>query len=469
MSPQNSELLKSIESFDIDGGEAALPFAARLAREQGWSRGYADRAIREYKRYVFLAMCSDVPVCPSEDVDAAWHLHLTYTRSYWKRFCGDVLGRPLHHDPTRGGPAEADKHLKMYEATLAAYREAFGEEPPADIWPPAMQRFGDDIRHRMVNTARNWVIPKQPIRRVLQVAAALLLAAVVLPGCNGGLNPFDLKGTDFFYFYIPMLLGAIVLGRVIRSNLQGPDAKDGDDAVKLTWEQAAYLAGGYLRLTAAAIARLADEGIVRVADDRLEAGPPPTRELSAVEESIVRHLPFSKTEMKSIQDGVEARFGNQAAKLEEQGLAIAKPRQIMTNVGAMLPVALVILLFGVPRLLMGIANGKNVEYLVVSTVIGGIVGLIAATRGSAVRSHRAEYILDQHRKRNVSPATDAGLAVALFGTTILAGTAVAYLNDWYPRPSANSDSGCGTGCGTSGDGGGGCGGGGCGGCGGGGD
>ena len=76
-------------------------------------------------------------VCPSEDVDQAWHLHLTYTRSYWKRFCGDVLGRPLHHDPTRGGPAEARKHLAMYDRTLAAYREAFGHEPPPDIWSPA--------------------------------------------------------------------------------------------------------------------------------------------------------------------------------------------------------------------------------------------------------------------------------------------------------------------------------------------
>ena len=123
MTPEQSSLLARIESFDIDGGAAALPFAARLAREHGWARTYAERVIREYKRYVFLCMNSATPVCPSEDVDAAWHLHLTYTRSYWKRFCGDVLGRPLHHEPTKGGPAEADKHLAMYEATLTANRE----------------------------------------------------------------------------------------------------------------------------------------------------------------------------------------------------------------------------------------------------------------------------------------------------------------------------------------------------------
>src|SRR3954468_11328291 len=143
MTPDRVALLDRIESFDIDGRDAALPFAARLSRENGWSRPHADRVIREYKRYVFLAATAAEPVCPSEDVDAAWHLHLTYTRSYWKRFCGDVLGRPLHHEPTKGGPAEARKHIAMYAATLAAYREAFGEAPPADIWPAAAERFGD--------------------------------------------------------------------------------------------------------------------------------------------------------------------------------------------------------------------------------------------------------------------------------------------------------------------------------------
>ena len=171
MTSDHAQLLHRILNFDIDGADGnALPFAARLARENGWSRAYADRVIAEYKRFVFLAMTSGKPVCPSEDVDAAWHLHLTYTRSYWQRFCGDVLGRPLHHEPTRGGPAEAQKHRAMYAGTLAAYEAAFGHEAPADVWTPARERFGDDLRHRVVNTARNWVIPKAPVKRAAQLA-----------------------------------------------------------------------------------------------------------------------------------------------------------------------------------------------------------------------------------------------------------------------------------------------------------
>ena len=31
------------------------------------------------------------------DHPSGGHLHLTYTRSYWTTFCGEVLRAPLHH------------------------------------------------------------------------------------------------------------------------------------------------------------------------------------------------------------------------------------------------------------------------------------------------------------------------------------------------------------------------------------
>ena len=68
----------------MDEPGAALPFTSRLAREQGWSHAFAARAIREYKRFLILAMEAGHPVTPSEAVDQVWHLHLVYTVSYWK-------------------------------------------------------------------------------------------------------------------------------------------------------------------------------------------------------------------------------------------------------------------------------------------------------------------------------------------------------------------------------------------------
>src|SRR3954463_11437183 len=122
MTAEQQALWERIEAFDIDGdGSPDLPFAARLARENSWTRPFAERAVLEYKRFVFLTMTAGRHICPSEQVDQVWHLHLTYTRSYCQRFCGEVLKSPLHHEPTRGGAAEGQKHWAMYADTLLAY------------------------------------------------------------------------------------------------------------------------------------------------------------------------------------------------------------------------------------------------------------------------------------------------------------------------------------------------------------
>jgi hypothetical protein len=239
----HAELLDRVQAFDIDGGPAALPFVARLAREHGWSRSHAERVVAEYKRYAFLAATAGFPVCPSEDVDAAWHLHLTYTRSYWGRFCGEVLGRPLHHEPTKGGPAEGAKHLAMYAATLDAYRTAFGQAPPADIWPPANERFGDDTRHRVVNTARNWVVPKAPVKRLAQLTAAFVLIAFLLPGCDSSFNPFALRKADILVPFGLSIVAAVCAGRVIRSVMRTPNPPP-KTRRPLTWRRPRTSAAG---------------------------------------------------------------------------------------------------------------------------------------------------------------------------------------------------------------------------------
>jgi len=481
MTPDCVALHARLDAFDIDGPEpVALPFAARLAREHGWSRTYADRVVGEYKRYVFLAATGDDPVCPAEDVDAAWHLHLTYTRSYWKRLCGDTLGRQLHHDPTRGGPAEADKHLAMYARTLARYLTAFGHDAPADIWPPAATRFGDDLKHRVVNIARNWVVPKLPVKRVAQFAAAFALLAVFLPGCaGGGMNPFNLVGREFLGFLIPMMVAAVCVARVVRSARRTPGPQPGDDDLPLTWEQAAYLAGGYPRLTSAAVARLAEVGAARVTDEksRLGVGDRLPDSVSPVEEAVFNLLPFRNTaeELKPVQDAVEAKFAPEAARLEADGFTIGTGRQAGIGCAALVPIALVMFGLAVPRLVMGLADHKPVEYLVVAMIFGGFFGLILSVAGSLRLSRRGEAALArlraQHAGFRTGAVTDAALSVALFGTAVLAGSTVAFLQPWYPRQTTEGSSGgCGSGCGSDGDGGGGGGcGGGCGGCGGGGD
>lgn len=153
-------LRERIESFVLDEPGAALPFTSRLAREQGWSHVFAGRVVGEYKRFLVLAMEAGHPVTPSEEVDQAWHLHLVYTRSYWQRLCGDVLGRELHHEPTSGGPSEGAKFVDWYARTLDSYRRLFGEEPPEDIWPPPQRRFANAAACRWVDRTRVWLVPR---------------------------------------------------------------------------------------------------------------------------------------------------------------------------------------------------------------------------------------------------------------------------------------------------------------------
>src|SRR5690349_177010 len=146
MKPEYIELWKRIESFSVDATGAELPFSARLAKENDWSREFARRAIEEYKRFAFLAMVAGQAVSPSDTVDQVWHLHLTYTQNYWQKFCGEILGKPLHHNPTKGGTAECEKFDDSYRRTLESYREHFEAEPPMDIWPSAEARRADRSR-----------------------------------------------------------------------------------------------------------------------------------------------------------------------------------------------------------------------------------------------------------------------------------------------------------------------------------
>jgi hypothetical protein len=139
-----------LSAFTIGPDAAALDFAARLARENGWSEAHAARVIEEYKRFCFLAVTGDGQCTPSDAVDQVWHLHLTYSRDYWDRFCPQVLGCALHHGPTDGGTAERNRFFAQYAETLKRYEQAFGL-PPSDIWPSAARRLLDDPRARRVH------------------------------------------------------------------------------------------------------------------------------------------------------------------------------------------------------------------------------------------------------------------------------------------------------------------------------
>lgn len=178
MSPSDDALWQRIADHRIGPGDASLTFAARLARENRWSLPHAERVIGEYRRFCYLAMTAGQEVTPSDAVDQAWHLHLTYSRDYWQTFCPEVLRADLHHGPTKGGAAERGRFYQQYAATLAAYETAFGEIPPADIWPSANRRFSVDPKGVRVNFSDGIFLE----RRVALALGLLVLVAGWLAG-----------------------------------------------------------------------------------------------------------------------------------------------------------------------------------------------------------------------------------------------------------------------------------------------
>ncbi len=174
-SPLCPDLWQALSAYEVGPADADLSFIARLARENGWSPARAARVFEEYRRFLFLAMTAGHPVTPSDAVDQAWHLHLTYTRDYWERLCPAVLGRPLHHGPTKGGRAEGERFFEQYAQTLRSYEAAFGPAP-ADIWPDARRRLQIDPLARRVHPREALILP----RRWLWAGLALVILYITL-------------------------------------------------------------------------------------------------------------------------------------------------------------------------------------------------------------------------------------------------------------------------------------------------
>lgn len=160
MNAQQLEVYQRIQQFSLDEPGAVFPFSQRLARDNGWTAQYTQRVIDEYKKFLVLAAIAGHPITPSEQVDQVWHLHLTYTRSYWDQLCAETLQKPLHHHPTRGGVSEYEKFYKWYSETLISYEKLFNQAPPTDIWAPSAIRLRQGKDFVRINTKAYWFIPK---------------------------------------------------------------------------------------------------------------------------------------------------------------------------------------------------------------------------------------------------------------------------------------------------------------------
>ena len=482
MNAEHHELLERLKNFNLDSSASAFPFSNRLAKENQWSPAYARCVIEEYKRFAFLAVAAGHPVSPPEDVDQAWHLHLTYSQNYWRVFCPEILRQPFHHQPTKGGADEHEKFSDWYARTLASYETFFGEPPPADIWPPSEAR--QKIRQHFVRVDReqHWIIRK-PQWRVNAAFAGTLGLILLLLGCTGamfanGANPFHWRGREFLIFYATLFTACFSFALWLRRQLRLPLENARFSDAELSAYELAYLNGGKMLTVNTAIANLIRQNVLRLDGGRkqrlMPAGGTPANKLNELERVICAAAARPGGEkIREVRLAAKTVVGEISERLKNSGLVVGDA-PASKAVWTPLLIALSAVALGVVKIFIGLDRDKPVAFLVALCVITGIVSLIALAR-RPLRSRFGDAVLERFKVQHsplkhslTNPSVDPmmfAMGVGLFGLTALDGTAYADLRRQLQPPGASA-SGCGSSCGGS------CGGGcgsGCGGGGGGGD
>lgn len=189
MNEYEKTLWQEIGQFEFDEPGAAFSFGDRLAQENRWHKDFTTRVIEEYRKFIFLCCVSNQQITPSEEVDQAWHLHLVYTKSYWKNLCANILNRELHHNPTKGGPSERNKFDTCYERTLNLYTKYFGINAPEDIWPVPAKRFSPSSVVRK-DQKQYWLVRKPKLRTRIAATVFLICAVGILSMGSYSLKSF---------------------------------------------------------------------------------------------------------------------------------------------------------------------------------------------------------------------------------------------------------------------------------------
>jgi len=442
-------------------------FSDRLAREQGWTRAQAAAAIEEYRRFCFLAVTEAEVMCPSHQVDMVWHLHMTYTRDYWTRWCGEVLQTPLHHEPSRGGREQLAHHRELYAQTLARYEVGFGAPPPA-WWPGTLQRFDRPGRYRAVDTARFWLLPK-PRWNAPQLALSIVgLGLASIAWAMEG-SPLEWRGADFLKLYALLMPASIILALIWRRLLRDNGAASPGGEIAPV--ELAYLVGGPTRGFDATVASLLQKEAIGwdEAGQRfvlLGSGGG----LSA-SESALRNIVAGDGRPDQVLKLGSRLFSETRQKLVRNGQLLddATARRA-AFLPALLPV--LVLLFGAAKILVGLQRDRPVAFLVVLSLIM-LVSSVVLMLKRPQRSRAGDRIVAAQRRRHArlvrAPMkSEVPLAVALVGTAALSGTAWAGYHQ-LRAPAASSSNSSERSADASSDSGGSDSGGGCGGCGGGGD
>jgi uncharacterized protein (TIGR04222 family) len=472
MRRDQEEVWARLKAFQFDKPGARSTFLGRLAKENGWSRKKAERALEEYRRFLLLAATNGHPVSPSKSVDEVWHLHLTYSRSYWEELCPHVLCMNFHHEPSSGLPEEHQKLKDGYRQTWNSYRETFGIDPPKDLWPPPK------------STSRPfWRFGLRGPNQILQGTNMYLLAMLALPTNLAVVAPWNLKGPAFIQFYLVLMTLGFAVAWIVRQFVREPD--NGQKADALSKYEVACLVAGERRAVEAAIVQLTLDHRLELQEERsgLFGWHKSVKLLSTgrkgsddpLETLVLKAVETKQGKLPDIVHEVARDATHLTNTLKSRGLAETAETFSLAMVLSTTIIAAV-LATGAVKLVIGMSLGKPVGWLIVmlvTTFVALIMALCRPRLTPAGYRIQCELAREWQTRRNLRVATfnddgesstDTIMAVCVLGAAAIEDPQLDLLRKQFVALDSRGSSGSFDG-GSSSCGGGGCGGG-CGGCGG---
>lgn len=459
--PYLSPLWEQIRDFSLDDATAVVPFSQRLSRQQKWSTQFTQRVITEYKRFLYLCVMRPGGAAPSPMVDEVWHLHMTYTQSYWQRLCRELLQTELHHYPSKGGRDETEKHIHWYRQTLEAYEQTFSEKAPDEIWPDPDKVYAAPV------------IELTPIETFRRHALLYTSITFLLLGVSG---LYQTSGRVFLAIFLPYgiisLIWLYILMRIKRQTVTHL-VNTHFPANANPFQLAAFVYGSN-RTCQMALVELTNQGILSFDGQRFWVQENP-------DNPSLKSNPLTALLIRNFKKGASFSYEEIHAQLDHEQVqhptleylrSWSEPFKWETW---WLPGLWTLL--SLVRIIQGMYHEKPVSILVASTIIFGFLSF------ALIQSHKVKKLIGsallQLWKSNAIRNEDNHLmnqyaweGPALLGSLLAWPIMEAHFNEANRKFQATSDGGWsgGTGCGSSGcsggDGGGGCGSG-CGGCGGG--
>lgn len=270
------------------------------------------------------------------------------------------------------------------------------------------------------------------------------------------MSPFDMRGTEFLLLYTGLLAIVIVAGFIVPLRLR----PQGHFGAVSSEEQLAYLSGGKTRFAESIVARLlATRALVMHGQKQFSVNNPAGGG-SAAERSVLALI--APITWGTIESALKPQVDAITHRLGQSHMLVSSAELASLRFWATFPY-LALLGFGAIKWVVGDLRDKPVGFLTVALIVTLVLAAIryfTVDRRTRAGIHAVQNARLQSQRLQTAPtALEMGLAVALFGTVVLAGSGFDDFHKLRAASSGSSDSGSG---GDS-DGGGGCGGG-CGGC-----